>query len=147
MKGYKASYNQKCLDVYFEVGKIYKLDEKPVCCVKGFHFCQNPTDVLNYYEYDKTFVLFEVNAIGDIDVRGDKSCTNEIEIIRIIPKEEYIDLFDPNRFKMFDDLSCWWLVANGTESKYSEDLGLYWFKNSFGKEYQYNHVGQYWVQL
>jgi hypothetical protein len=104
IKGYKASYNGRCHnDFLYEVGKTYEFDGKPICCKQGFHFCQEAPDVVEYYTiYDKEFTLFEVIAHGDIDFGRKKLCTNQIEIVRIIPKEEYKNLFPRYRFK-FDD--------------------------------------------
>jgi hypothetical protein len=95
--GYKASYNQKCRGHLFKVRKTYELQNTPpVCCQQGFHFCQNASDVILYYEYGPSFVLFEVIAKGDIDTFYDKSCTNKIYIKRIIPRTEYKNVFKDN---------------------------------------------------
>jgi hypothetical protein len=123
MKGYKASYNQWCLGMHYEVGKTYEMKEKPVLCSHGFHFCEYAHNVFAHYPYWKEFVLFEINALGNISSDGVKSCTNKIEIVRIIPKEEYKNIFDLNLLT-FDEhdniIRC--------------DYG-------FGMEYHYDHLG------
>ena len=43
-KGYKATWNYKCLDQIYEIGQEYKLNEEPSLCVKGFHYCLNTKD-------------------------------------------------------------------------------------------------------
>jgi hypothetical protein len=95
IKGYKASYNQRCLNRKFEVGRTYTLKHRPKLCKYGFHFCTDVSEVLNYYDIeDDAFVLFEINAIGMIETGRDKSCTNKIYIKRIIPRTEYHKLFN-----------------------------------------------------
>ncbi len=49
MKGYKASYNQKCLGFHFEVGKTYEIEGELEICENGFHFCESVQDTLDYY--------------------------------------------------------------------------------------------------
>ena len=88
MKGYKATKNMKCLDLTYEIDKTYSINRLNICS-HGFHFCQNMKDVLNYYNYDDNFVLLEVEALGETITQGDKTVTDCIKIIRVIPKEEY----------------------------------------------------------
>jgi hypothetical protein len=95
MKGYKASFNGKCYnDFQFEVGKTYELNYRPIICRQGFHFCRNVHNVIEYYDImDRNFVLFEIETLGEVVTRGNKSCTNKIKIVRIIPRTEYHKLF------------------------------------------------------
>jgi hypothetical protein len=82
MKGIKAlKKDMTCQRFKFEENKTYK-EKTAIICEKGFHFCENPLDVLNYYDLcDSEFV--EVEALGTIDKQknGDsKKCTTEIKI-------------------------------------------------------------------
>ena len=54
MKGYKGTDKElKCRDFQFEIGKDYEENEA-ILCEKGFHFCENPMDVLGYYSPDNS---------------------------------------------------------------------------------------------
>lgn len=44
----------KCRDCQYEVGKKFEEEGKIEACSNGFHFCENPLDVLGYYPpYDE----------------------------------------------------------------------------------------------
>jgi YD repeat-containing protein len=88
MKGYKATKNMKCLDLTYEVGKTYTIDKLEIC-EYGFHFCQEMKGVVNYYQPTEDFVLLEVEALGEIQTDGDKSVTDKLKVIRVVPREEY----------------------------------------------------------
>ena len=50
MKGYKGfNKNLKCLGFQYEVGKEYEMDDDIVMCEKGFHFCKELIDVMDFY--------------------------------------------------------------------------------------------------
>ena len=49
IKAYKGfDKNLKCRDFRYEVGKEYE-ERKAKCCSSGFHACELPLDVFNYY--------------------------------------------------------------------------------------------------
>lgn len=89
MKGYKATLNMKCRDFLFEVGKTYEIEGKLQICKNGFHFCRKMKDTTTYYTPNDKFILLEVEALGDIQHEDNKSVTNRINILRVVPKEEY----------------------------------------------------------
>jgi hypothetical protein len=144
MKGYKASHNQVCRGFYFEVGQTYSMEEKPVLCQQGFHFCSSVDSVLNYYDiFDKRFLLFEVNAIGDIETEGDKSCTNKIEIVRIMPKSEFNSFFKRNKFEFNEKGQLiYFQYANGDEYR-CDNAGNCILRQIEGRVYEaaYNEKG------
>lgn len=76
----------------YAVGETYEMEEVPIVCERGFHFCERAVDCFNYYDFDPKNKVAEIEALGDIDSDGSKSCTNKIHIIREIPWQEILDL-------------------------------------------------------
>ena len=61
VKGFKATDKDlKCRDFQYKIGKEYK-EDKAKLCNSGFHFCENPLDILNYYDLCESR-FFEVEA-------------------------------------------------------------------------------------
>ena len=88
MKGYKAFDKTLCCrGMQYEVGKTYMMEEPPLLCTRGFHFCEKPRDVYNYYP--KGCRLCEVEATGEIDKGDDKCATNALTVVREIVGIEY----------------------------------------------------------
>jgi len=82
MKGYKGfDKDLKCRGFEYEIGKIFEENVKPECCERGFHFCEYPLDVFNYYD-PTTSRFCEVEALGKVDKNNDdtKVSTNKIRI-------------------------------------------------------------------
>ena len=76
----------------YAVGETYEMEGVPIVCERGFHFCERAVDCFNYYGFDPKNKVAEIEALGDIDSDGSKSCTNKIHIIREIPWQEILDL-------------------------------------------------------
>ena len=81
MKAYKGFNEElKCRDFQYEVGKEYE-EPKASLCDCGFHACENPFDVFNYYD-PATSRYCEVE-LGEVspEVREDsKLCGKKIRI-------------------------------------------------------------------
>ena len=95
MKGYKVfNPDWTCRGFQYNVGQVYEMDEKPICCDRGFHFCKKASDCFQYYSFDPNNKVAEVEALGDIDANnnGSKCSTNKIHIIREITWQEVLDL-------------------------------------------------------
>ena len=87
VKGYKAV--NKNLEATrgdkpfkYEIGKEYVEDEAKLCS-KGFHFCENPLDTLNYYDLcDSRF--FEIEARDVSDEKNDKDTKRVSKRIKLV---------------------------------------------------------------
>ena len=64
--GYKGfDKDWKCRDFQYEVGNDYETEEATLC-KKGFHFCENPHDVFNYYAPGRSrFAVVEAQDATD----------------------------------------------------------------------------------
>ena len=64
----------------YEIGKEYKEDEANLCHC-GFHACENPLDVLSYYNnIDDKFCEVELDEIDPNRYRDSKICGKKIKI-------------------------------------------------------------------
>jgi len=79
-KGFKAfKKGLKCQDFQYEENTEYEIKEEPILCEKGFHYCGNPLDTLDYYDLcDSEFAEIEDSGITKSD--DTKSVTNKIKI-------------------------------------------------------------------
>jgi len=117
IKGYKAfDKDFKCRGFQYKEGKTYKTDEAKIC-ESGFHFCENPLDVLNYYNlYDSTFA--EVEASGKTVGHDDdsKKATTKIKITAKLSLSGFIKAsVDSSQLAASGDSSQ--LAASGVSSK------------------------------
>ena len=86
MKAYKIfNSDWTCKNFQFEVGKEYKVDEKPVLCEKGFHACLNLHDCFAYYP------CVPWNKIAEVELLGDVVGTNENKQVRL----HYFPIVEP----------------------------------------------------
>ena len=70
--------DMKCRGFQYEVGKEYETD-KAKACESGFHACENPLDVLDYYnDIDGKYCIVEQS--GEIDKEDRKQASTKIKI-------------------------------------------------------------------
>ena len=120
----------KCRDFQYEIGNEYTHAGKVKCCESGFHACENPMDVLEYYPPNKTTRFCEVEGDGQEDKDGNKSSFERIKIVAEIGLTGLIQAgikFCFNRVKWTDKTSatgnCSGASATGYKSGASAGKG------------------------
>ena len=122
MKGYKATYNFKCKNLTFEIGKTYTHEGELIPCEQGLHFCKNPDHLFVYYPYQSNLRLLEIEVLGDVIDEGDKSVTNKLKVIREIPFVEWNNIFTKHKFtKKGNELEIKREYSDGSWEKSSYD--------------------------
>ena len=58
--------NMKCRGFQYEVGKEYEMDGEIKCCNRGFHACESPMEVWDYYDM-LNYRYAEVEQSGKIE--------------------------------------------------------------------------------
>lgn len=80
-KGFDKDF--KCKDFQYEVGKEYEIEGEIKCCERGFHACESPMEVFDYYDMVNSRFA-EVEQSGQIDKEDDnkstKICSSRIKI-------------------------------------------------------------------
>ena len=89
---YKAfDANMKCRDFQFVVGETYTHIGKIKACDSGFHACENPLDVLSYYNLcDSRFAVVEQSGEIDRDAEDSKIASAVIMIKAELCLPEFI---------------------------------------------------------
>ena len=73
IKSYKAfDENMQCRGFQYEVGKEYDMDGDIQCCKRGFHACESPMEVWDYYDM-LTSRFAEVEQSGKISTETDST--------------------------------------------------------------------------
>ena len=139
MKAYKATYNLQCRDKTYVIGETYTSDKLEICR-SGFHFCNNMSDVLNYYNFNNDFILIEVEILGDTQFKDDKGVTDKLRVLRIVPESECSFITRSERGNRVvnyknDRYECW--------REYDEKGNITYYKDSSGLEcwMKYNENG------
>ena len=81
MKAYKGFNKElKCRDFQYEVGKEYE-EPKADLCSCGFHACENPLDVFNYYApATSRYCEVEMDEVNPEKSNDSKRCSKKIRI-------------------------------------------------------------------
>ena len=100
MRGYKVfNPDWTCKGMQYEVGKSYEMEDKPVICKRGFHFCEKIVDCFQYYTFNSANKVAEIEAYGELDFEkdGNKCCTNGIKIISELTWYEVLELVNTGK--------------------------------------------------
>lgn len=94
IKSYKGfDENLCCRGFQYEVGKEYEIEGHIKCCERGFHACESPLEVFEYYDMlDSRFC--EVEQTGDISRQeiSTKVCSSKIKIVTELKLADMIRL-------------------------------------------------------
>jgi hypothetical protein len=122
MKAYKAfNKDMTCRGFQFEVGKVYETDTASLCN-SGFHACENPLDVLNYYDLtDSAFAEVDLDATEEKHDQDSKRCGKRIEIKASLDLKGFIKasisfLFEQTKDVKIDSGYSSQLTASGKNS-------------------------------
>lgn len=94
IKSYKGfDKNLKCRDFQYEIGKEYEMDGEIKVCSRGFHACESPLEVFDYYPMIGSRFC-EVEQDGNIskEDRGTKICSSKIKIKAELKLDNMINL-------------------------------------------------------
>ena len=98
VKGYKVfNPDWTCRGFQYVCPGTFEEAVIPSTCNAGFHFCLKAADCFNYYDFDPKNKVAEVIALGDVDCRGDKCCTNKIQIVREVPWSELLEIVNTGK--------------------------------------------------
>ena len=89
MIGYKAfNKDLTCRGFQYEVGQTYSMEESPVPCERGFHFCKSIAETYKYYNMSDNTRICKIEALGEVQTDDDKKyCTNVIKILEEITED------------------------------------------------------------
>ena len=149
IKSYKAfDENMRCRGFQYEVGKEYDMNGDIECCKRGFHACESPMEVWDYYDM-LTSRFAEVEQSGKISAEGrtTKICSSHIKIKAELKLADIInigvewlkDLTSPSKIK--DDSAA--LNDDGFDKKQIGSSGDYAKIGSSGNSAQIGSSGDY----
>jgi hypothetical protein len=99
MKAYKViNPDWTCRGFKYEVGKSYHCDGKIKICSNGFHACEKAAKCFDYYDFNSSNHVCEVELSGEIisDEKG-KSCASDILIIKEIAWSELLTVVNEGK--------------------------------------------------
>ena len=94
IKSYKGfDKNLRCRGFQYKIGGIYEMDGKIKMCNRGFHACESPFDVFDYYTMiDSRFCEVEQDGNISKEDRGTKICSSKIKIKAELKLADMINL-------------------------------------------------------
>ena len=139
-KGFEKDF--KCKDFQYEVGKEYEIEGEIKCCERGFHACESPMEVFDYYDMLNSRFA-EVEQSGQIDKKDDnkstKICSSRIKIKAELNLADIINI----GIEWLKDITSSSKVKADT---YLNDNGGYYAKiGSSGYNAKINSTGEYSV--
>ena len=83
-----------CRGFQYEIGKEYCLEGELELCANGFHACEHPLDVFDYYSMSLYTRYAMVELFGDVDFATDnkKLCATNIRIVKEMSIDELVEI-------------------------------------------------------
>ena len=81
-----------CRGFQYKIGKTYKHDGDIGLCESGFHFCNNPCDLFQYYDFNPNNRVCEITPLGNVVDGENKSVTDKIRIDRELNWHEVLEI-------------------------------------------------------
>lgn len=123
--------NLCCRGFQYEIGKEYEQSGEILCCIKGFHACTNPFDVLNYYCKPKNrYCIVEQSGTIKSDGEDTKQASSKIKIIKEISLEE-----------LFKAGIKWLNEKNDSNSRNNAQIGTNEFEAEIGTSESHAQIG------
>lgn len=134
IKGYKVfNPDWTCRGFQYKVGETFVHNGNIEMCGSGFHFCRKASDCFSYYDFNSNNKVAEVEAIGLVETRGDKSVTDKIKIVREIKWMELLTIVNEGN-------NCTGLCNSGYYNSGDYNSGYY---NSGNHNSGYYNSGYY----
>ena len=137
-KGFDKDF--KCRGFQYEVGNTYETDDDIACCNRGFHACESPMEVFDYYDM-LTSRFAEVEQSGKIDkeAASTKTCSSRIKIKAELKLADIINL-GVEWLKEITSPSK--IEANNTSNDgYSAQIGSSGYSAQIGSSGDYAKIG------
>jgi hypothetical protein len=134
--------NMQCRGFQYEVGKEYKMDGNIKCCKRGFHACESPMEVWDYYDMlTSRFAKVEQSGKIDKEDNSTKVCSSKIKISAELKLADIIklgvkwikDVTSPSKVKATGELN-----DNGG---YSAKIGSSGYSAQIGSSGYYAQIG------
>ncbi len=98
VKGYKVfNSDRTCRGKQYTCPGKFEENAELSVCNSGMHFCKKAADCFNYYGFNPKNKAAEVAAYGDVEEKGNKCCTNKLEIVREIPWIELLEIVNTGK--------------------------------------------------
>ena len=148
--------DMKCRGFQYEVGKEYEQEDASVCNY-GFHACENPLDVLDYYnDINDKYCIVESSGKIDKDEDEKKFASSKIKIVAEIG---FVGLFkagiewlkevtSPERIKETKETSSGYYAKIGSSGDYAQ-IGSSGYYAKIGSSGDYAQIGSsgYYAQI
>ncbi|MCW4101473.1 DUF7666 domain-containing protein [Segatella copri] len=158
---YKAfDKNMQCRGFQYEVGKEYEMDGEIKCCERGFHACESPMEVWEYYDMlTSRFAKVEQSGKIDKEVNSTKVCSSKIKISAELKLADIIklgvewikDVTSPSKVKATGELNdnggySAKIGSSGDSAKigssgYSAQIGSSGYSAQIGSSGDYAKIG------